>query len=123
MQSSEWATRFQELINMPPKAGDILQAEEGDARLDTELTEGKPPFMFSRVFVPANVGGNLGWFLQPYTSEALYGWKCIVLPKSREECLRRLGVGTHRIKSLRVVRPSQSGQALLCEIHEYVQDA
>lgn len=118
-----WSEEYQRYLDNPPKAGDILSAYGDEpARLDVELTEGKPPFIYGRAYVPCVVGTPLGWFLQPATSDQAHGWKCILLPKAREECIRKLGVSEKilKVKSLRVVRVSQSGNSLLCEVAAYV---
>ena len=92
-----------------------------DARLDVELVDGKPPFVYGRVYIPHIVGAPLGWFLQPFDSDSAYGWKCILLPKAREEALRRLGITERRIpvKALKIVRYSRTGSSVLCEVAEY----
>jgi hypothetical protein len=118
----EWKDEWQKHTDNPPKPGDILRAYGGGpARLDVELVDGKPPFVYARVYVPCIVGHELGWFLQGIDSDQAHGWKCILLPKAREECLRKLGLKEPviSVKSLRVVRASQTGNSLLCEVAEY----
>jgi hypothetical protein len=121
--AANWKESWQKHTDNPPKPGDILKAY-GDvpARLDIELQDGKPPFVYGRVYVPCIVGHELGWFLQPADSTNAHGWKCILLPKAREEALRKLGMTkpTVAIKSLKVIRKSQTGGSLLCEIAEYL---
>ena len=117
-----WTNEYQTYLDNPPPADTILRAYGGeDARLDLELHDGKPPFLYGRAFVPCIVGAPLGWFLQPFDSSAAYGWKCILLPKAREDALRRLGVKSSRlkVKALRIVRYSATKQAILCEVEEY----
>lgn len=118
----KWTNDYQHYLDNPPPAGTILRAYgDEDARLDLELHENKPPFLYGRAFVPCIVGEPLGWFLQPFDSSAAYGWKCILLPKAREDALRRLGVKSSRlkVKALRIVRYSATKQAILCEVEEY----
>jgi hypothetical protein len=119
----DWKDEWQKHTDNPPKPGEILRAygEGSLARLDVELVDGKPPFVYGRVHVPCIVGHELGWFLQSIDSDQAHGWKCILLPKAREECLRRCGLtsATIAVKALRVVRASQTGNSLLCEVAEY----
>lgn len=121
--TDQWAKDYQNHSDNPPPEGTILRCYGGvDARLDLELVDGKPPFVYGRVYVPHIVGTALGWFLQPFDSDAAYGWKCILLPKAREEVLRKLGITEKRVrvKALRIVRYSRTGSSILCEVAEYV---
>lgn len=118
----QWTNDYQNYLDNPPEIGTVLRAYgDEDARLDLELNEGKPPFLYGRAYVPCVVGQPLGWYLQPFDSNAAYGWKCILLPKAREDALRRLGVKSNRlkIKALKIVRYSATGQAILCEVAEF----
>lgn len=122
MKTDQWAKDFQNYTDNPPAAGTVLRCYGGsDVRLDLELVDGKPPFLYGRMFVPHIVGQELGWFLQPHDSDAAYGWKCILLPKAREEAIRRLGITEKRlrVRALKIVRYSRTGQAVLCEVAEY----
>lgn len=124
MSTEKWAQAYQGLSDNPPEPGTVLRAYGGeDARLDLELVEGNPPFLYGRAFVPQIVGAELGWFLQPFDSDSAYGWKCILMPKAREECLRRCGITNERIaiKALKVVRYSRTGSSILCEVAEYCE--
>lgn len=120
---SEWSTRYNEYLNNPPVPGTILRAYgEGQmARIDVDIEQNKPPFLYGRAYVPCIVGSPLGWYLQDRDNTSAYGWKCILLPKAREEAIRRLGLDqpVMVVYSLKVVRSSQSGQSLLCEIAEF----
>jgi len=118
-----WAEEYQKLIAAPPDTGAVLTTIDGvAARLDLELVQGQAPFVYGRAFVPEIVGSRLDWFLQSVESKNTYGWKCILLPKARQECIRRLGITKSilPVKSLRVIRRSESGKSLLCEIAEYL---
>jgi len=122
MSVEQWAVEYQQYTDNPPDEGAILECYGGeDARLDLELVEGKPPFLYGRAYVPQIVGMELGWFLQPFDSDSAHGWKCILLPKAREEVLRMLGILEKRlrVKSLKIVRYSRTGASILCEVHEY----
>ncbi len=118
-----WSKDYDEHVNNPPKEGDILTTPSSDTMvaLVVELKEDNPPFIYGRAYVPEIVGHSLGWFLQSDTEENFHGWMCIILPRARTELIRKFGLQNRTIyvKSLKMVRKSQSGQALLCEIHEY----
>lgn len=125
MNTSEWSDQYQAHLDNPPEAGTVLQTLTSEpARLDIEIQEGKPPFLYGRAFVPCIVGEPVGWYLQPMGTKQAHGWKCILLPKAREECLRRCGLkdSTIPVKSLRIVRKSKSGSSLLCEVAEYWEE-
>ena len=122
MNTSEWSDQYQAHLDNPPEAGTVLQTLTNEpARLDIEIQDGKPPFLYGRAFVPCIVGEPVGWYLQPMGTKQAHGWKCILLPKAREECLRRCGLkeSTIPVKSLRIIRKSKSGSSLLCEVAEY----
>lgn len=122
IDKEQWSESYQSFLDNPPQAGDLLRALGGeDSRLDLELHEGKPPFVYGRAYVPCVVGEALGWFLQPFSCTNAYGLKCILLPKAREELLRKKGVKESIIgvQALRVVRWSQSKNSILCEVAEY----
>lgn len=124
MSTEKWAVEYQKHTDNPPPAGTILKCYGNeDARLDLELVAGKPPFLYGRVYVPQIVGTELGWFLQPFDSDAAYGWKCILLPKAREEAIRRLGITEKRlrVKALKIVRYSRTGNSILCEVSEWAE--
>lgn len=122
MNTLEWSDQYQAHLDNPPEAGTVLQTLSNEpARLDIEIQDGKPPFLYGRAFVPCIVGEPVGWYLQPMGTKQAHGWKCILLPKAREECLRRCGLkdATIPVKSLRIIRKSKSGSSLLCEVAEY----
>lgn len=123
MSNERWGDEYQSFLDNPPKPGDILLAYGDEpARLEVEVKEGAAPFIYARAYVPEIVGHALGWFLQGAGQESSYGWKCVLLPKAREDVIRRLGLRETElyIKSLKVVRPSKTGKSLLCEVHEYL---
>ncbi len=118
-----WSKEYDSHVKNPPKEGDILTTPSSDTMvaLVVELKEDNPPFIYGRAFVPEIVGASLGWFLQHDVEENFHGWMCIILPRARTELIRKFGLQnpTIYVKSLKMVRASQSGRALLCEIHEY----
>lgn len=119
----EWSAEYDYFINNPPKEGDVLTAAESGAQvlLVVELVEGNPPFIYGRAYIPEIVGSPLGWYLQSATTQNYIGWKTILLPRARTELIRKFGLQgeTMEVESLRVVRISQSGRSLLCEVNKY----
>ena len=126
MSNEQWAKEFDAQLSQLPDDGAILEAYGGGtARLNIELVEGKDPFVYGRAYVPSIVGQPIsGWHLHEYDSKNTSGIKVILLPKARDEVLRRFGasVGTVPIISLRIVRQSVSGKSLLAEVAEYCQE-
>lgn len=120
---AEWLTAYKEFQQKLPEAGTILLPyNEGDqARLDVELAENKAPFIYGRVYVRCLVNTPVGWYLQSFGSKDNFGLKCILMPKARDELIRRVAVEglSIPVKSLRVVRPSNTMKSLLCEVAEY----
>jgi len=49
------------------------------------------------------------------------GWRCVLMTKARREALTRCEIidESIMIRALRVVRLSESGKSLLCEVEEY----
>jgi len=123
----EWSRDYDDHINNPPKEGDILTTPSADTlvALVVELKEGSPPFIYGRAYVPEIAGAPLGWFLQSDPEESFHGWMCILLPRARTDLIRKYGLQNQTIlvKSLKMVRESQSGKALLCEVNEYADEA
>ncbi len=118
----EWSDRYNEVTDSPPKEGDILVTLDGSpAKLIVEITPDVPPFIYGRVYVPEIVGIELGWFLQNEENDSFHGWKCVLMPRARADLIKTCGLSgeTVLVKSLRVIRPSQSGKSLLCEVAEY----
>ncbi len=117
-----WNEQYDELIKNPPKAGDILLSiDDSKVLLVIATVEGAAPFVHGCAFVPEIVGSRLGWFLQSVDSEGFHGFKCILMPRARTELIRRTGLSSEivEVTSLRVVKQSQSGKSLLCEVAEY----
>ncbi len=114
-----WQEQYDAMLENPPKAGDILTTQEGRVVLSVILNEGKPPFIFGTVNVPEIVGAKVGWFLQSENDETFHGWKCIIMPRARTELSKKFGLKNEKmfVKSLRVIRLSQTGQSLLCEVY------
>jgi hypothetical protein len=125
MPNERWGDEYQSYLDNPPKQGDVLEAFGGEpALLEVEVKEGAAPFIYGRAYVPEIVGAELGWYLRSDAQATSYGWKCVLLPKAREDAIRRLGLRekTLYVKSLRVVRPSKTGKSLLCEVAEFLPD-
>lgn len=124
MQTTEtWKQNYQTTTENPPAVNAILKGYGNElARLTLELAEGKPPFIYGRAHVPAIVGQAIdGWVLQHLDTKSNFGWKCVLLPKAREEVLRRFPnmPSIIPVKALRVVRYSRTGNSILCEVAEW----
>lgn len=122
---ADWSEKYNQAIKNQPKDGDVLTTMDGNqALLVVELHEGSPPFIYGRAFVPEIIGAQVGWFLQGGEQQNFHGWKCILLPRARTELIKKFGLQSEsmEVKSLKVVRPSQSGKSLLCEVHEYSEE-
>lgn len=119
---ADWSEKYQATINAPPVAGTILRPIEGDAVLIVETQEGKPPFIYGKAFVPEIPDITPGWYLQNDEHKSHHGWKCILMARARAELIKKVGLegDTVKVKSLRIIKQSQSGKSLLAEVHEYV---
>lgn len=126
---SKWATQYKETLENPPEIGAILTAfDDVAAKLTAELKEGAPPFIFARAYVPDLLGVALGWHIRAIDDKSYHGWRCVLLARARADVIKKIGLGelngdgtegTLKIKSLRVIRYSNSGNSILCEVHEY----
>jgi len=105
---------YRDALNNPPDNGTILTTIDGSPiTLTVLLASGKPPFVYTHVYLSEELNDKIGWYLQ----EAV-GWKCILLPKARRNALKRCS-DEIIVKSLKVIRVSRSENSLLCEVHEY----
>jgi len=128
--TTDWAADYAKISSTPPGIGTILTTFDGTpARLSIELKKGDPPFIFGRASVPDLFGIKLGWFLQGEGNDQHHGYKCILLPRTRTTLIQRLGLGNIvdnesfvLVKSLEVIRYSQSKDSILCEVHEYLEE-
>ena len=122
---SEWIEKYNAVLETPPKQGDILSAAVAgeSVNLVVEMKEGSAPFVYGRAHVPEVVGPieDVKWVLKDADTGGFYGWKAILLPRARGELLKKCEIvdGVVSVKSLRVIRPSQSGKSLLCEVCNY----
>jgi hypothetical protein len=114
---------FERISSAPPPEGAILRAFDPTQPvcLTIDLIEGKEPFIYSQAYVPTVVGCEIiGWCARTL-NEPNRGFKCILMSKARDEVIRR-NPGLPKqvlVKALRVVKLSQTGHALLCEVHEW----
>ena len=118
----EWSKKYNEVIKNRPVDGSILVTTDGSlAKLTVEVVDGSAPFIYGRLYVPEIVGIELGWFLQGAEVETYHGWKCILMPRARADLIKKIGLSgdTVLVKSLRLVRESQSGKSFLCEVKDY----
>lgn len=122
--SAEWLAKYNEALDTAPEAGAILASADGEpVKLVVELKEGQPPFIYGRAHVPEIVQEDVKWVLKDADAGGFYGWKTILLPRARADLLKlkkdEIVEGTVTVKSLRVIRQSQSGKSLLCEVCTY----
>ncbi|KKN01675.1 hypothetical protein LCGC14_1125400 [marine sediment metagenome] len=118
----EWSKKYNEVIKNRPVDGSILVTVDGSlAKLTVEIVDGSAPFIYGRLYVPEIIGIELGWFLQGAEVETYHGWKCILMPRARADLIKKIGLSgdTVLVKSLRLVRESQSGKSFLCEVKDY----
>lgn len=120
MTISEWRQAYDKVSNTPP-INEYISAEQGPIRMHMELHPGSPPFIFTRVYIRNIVGVKPAWFAQGDNQSNSFGWKVILLPKARDEVIRRFGVANSilRIKMLRIVKISESRRSLLAEVVEW----
>lgn len=120
---AKWSAEYKAVVGTPPKPGTILRALEGNAVLTVETQEGKPPFIYGKAYVPEVTDMQPAWFLQDDTHHSFSGWKCILMAQARSELIKRCGLTgkTIAVQSLRVIKTSQSGKSLLCEIASYAE--
>lgn len=126
MNTQEWSKEYTEVSDTRPEDGTILKTIDGSpAKLTVEISEDKPPFIYGRIFVPEIMSVPVGWYLHTADMETYRGWKCILMPRARKDLIKKIGLdGDHVfVQSLRVIKPSQSGQSLLCEVNKYVSDS
>lgn len=121
-ETPDWQTAHDEMLANSPKPGTILRTADGSqAGMEISESETEQPFIFGKAYVPSDPNVELGWYLQPATVSNPYGHVCVLLPRARDEWVKRHGRGQTRgtVMALRVIRISQSGKALLCEVEEY----
>lgn len=122
---SDLLSKYKETVENPPKAGDILKTyDDSPVILHVQIEEGKPPFVYGRAFVSEVLDDTLGWYVRGENDDHSIGWKCVLMTRARRDVIKKCAVVDDkvRVKSLRVVRPSESGRALLCEVEEYCDE-
>lgn len=112
----ERAERFQNLRKTKPGPGDILKvkAEGGKAPVIVQTNDDETNGKY-RMFCNAAIDDEAtGWFL---TSEGI-GLKCLILPRSQDYLIGLNGGSTENLEvdQLRVVRESNQGTSLICEV-------
>jgi len=118
---AEWSHKFKEVSDNPPAIGSILKSINGEAILTVEIHDDKPPFIYGKAFVPEITDLEPAWYLQDEDHHSYHGLKCILMARARADLIKQKGLtgNTVKIKSLRVIKYSQSGQSLLCEVENY----
>lgn len=119
----DFRTEYDKIASVPPADDSILRPLDpaGKVCITVDLQEGKEPFMYSQAFVPCVVGQPIGGWCARGDDDPNMGFKCILMTRARNEVLRRYPSIPEKVyvKALRVVKKSQSGKALLCEVHEW----
>jgi hypothetical protein len=116
---------FARVSTVPPPPESILRCVDASQPvvLTVDLIEGKEPFIYAQAHVPSIVGEEvIGWCARGL-NEPNRGFKCILMSKARDEVIRR-NPGLPKqvlVKSLKVVKKSKTGHALLCEVHEWAE--
>ena len=116
---SDALKKFEDAMNNPPTADSILNAfDDKPVRLNIQTEDGKAPFIYGRAYVYELLGEDIGWYVRDAEDDRQIGWKCVLMPQARRDFIAK---GCPAVKSLKVVRPSESGKALLCEVNEYLE--
>jgi len=124
MTIGEWRKAYDEIRENPP-IENFVRAESGPIRLEVELHPGNPPFIFTRLYIRNIVGVEPAWFAQGKDQTNSFGWKVVLLPKSRDDVIKKYGVKHNVIfvKTLRILKMSASKRSLLAEVCEFVPDS
>lgn len=128
----KWAENYKQVSENPPEVGTVLTTLSGEpVKLTAELKKGSPPFIFGRALVPDLFGEELGWYLRDADDRSYHGWRAVLLPRARVALIQKLGLGELNsdgsesvilVKSLRLIRYSNSKNSMLCEVHEYCEE-
>lgn len=121
----EWRQEYTRLSANAP-LDTVLETDDGSPiRVEIELQLAKPPFLFTRAYIPNIVGARLGWFAQKKGDVNSHGWKLVLLPKSRDEAVKRYGIARNTIyvQRIKVIKMSGTQRSLLGEITEWNDDA
>ncbi len=122
---ADWSKKYQSVLSIPPNTGDILITVDGsDAVLIVEKQDGKPPFIYGKAYVPEIPDIEPQWYLQSTDQKNKHGWKVILMANARTNLIKKIGLDgeTVAVKSLRIVKQSQSGKSLLAEVAEYCDE-
>lgn len=107
-----WENDYRRVLDTPP-VGLVGTRDGKPIKINRELVEGKPPFVYAVAYVHNVVGEEPEWYFQSVDHVQGHGWKAILLPRSRQEYLRK---SPAEPLELRVVRLSQSQKSLLVEL-------
>jgi len=122
MERVERQREFRRVLNQKPTAGMVLRSRDGSPV--PVVVQHKPSRgcrADTRVFVCGAIvdGELLTWVLTPtMRGGEPIGLKCLILPRSQEELIRRHRGQTDNITvdALVVVRHNDRGTALICEL-------
>jgi len=125
--SDQVKKKYVDVISKAPPVGTILETVDASySLLRVELEDGKPPFIYGRAYPIETIGDKLGWYLRGADDTRNTGYKCILLSAARRGIIKafpqEFQYGSIPVKSLKVVRVSNTGQSLLCEVHKYAVD-
>lgn len=122
-QIAEWRREYDEFKNNPPDSNCYLDTiDKTPVKLEIECQQGDRIRIFARAYLPQVVGSEIDWFVRSITDNNWTGWKCVLMPRARNEVIQRFGIASAfvGVKSLKVVRRSKSEGSILCEIHEWL---
>jgi hypothetical protein len=127
MSDDKLLQEYRDAVSQPPEKGHVLKTLDGSpVVLYVQLEDGKPPFIYGRAYLSEVLDKTLGWYARGTGDDKMVGWKCILMTQARravvKQCGDQLAEGKLTVQSLKVVRPSESGRALLCEVHEFVPE-
>jgi hypothetical protein len=124
MSDEQLLSKYRDAVSQPPAKGYVLKTlDDSPVVLHVQLEDGKPPFIYGRAFLSEILDSTLGWYARGLDDDKVVGWKCVLMTQARRAVVQRCGdqlaEGKLTVKSLKVVRPSESGRALLCEVNEF----
>jgi hypothetical protein len=122
---SDLLSKYQEVVQTPPSAGDILTTIDGTpVVLNIQIESGKPPFIYGRAYFSETLDDTLGWYLRGADDSRSQGWRCVLMTNARKDALTKCKVENDQIlvTSLKVIKKSASGNSLLCEVGAYLPE-
>ncbi len=117
----EWRDQYTKISQEFPLGRTLYTEKSNPVRLEINLPPDKPPFIFTRAYVPKIVGCKLDWFVQGKDDNNEFGLKVIILNKSRDEVIRKFGLRDSLVfvKAVTITKLSTSGKSLLGVVSEW----